>query len=90
MATSAVGIFAVLGKLLSDGEVLRASILIERRHIVGRWGRGIIENHLNDPGAAGDGVGAFSAVVHAEHGGAGDDTAIARIFHRHAGEGVSA
>ena len=89
MTTGAVGIFAVLGKLLTDGEVLRAGILIERRHIVGRRRRGIIENHLDDPGTAGNWVSAFSAVIHAEHGGAGDDAAIARVFHRHAGEGVS-
>ena len=89
MAASAVGVFAVLGKFLADGEVLGAGILVERRHIVGRRWRRIIEDYLYDPCAAGDWVGAVGAVVHAEHGGTGDDAAVAGVFHGPAGKGFT-
>ena len=89
MAAGAVGVLAVLGELFADGEVLGAGILIERRHVVGRrWGR-IVEDHLDDPRAAGDGMRAVGAVVHAEHGGAGDDAAVARVIDGLAGERFS-
>ena len=38
MATGAIRVFPVLGKLLPDGQILGRGILVERRDIVGgRW-----------------------------------------------------
>ena len=70
MAAGAVRVFAVRGKLFSDGEMFLGGVLIERRHVVGRRRRRVVKNYLDDPCATSDRVCAVSAVIHAEHGGA--------------------
>ena len=90
MTTGAIRVLPVLGKFFPDGQVLRAIIFIQGRYIVGRRRWRIIEDDLDNPGAAGDGMGAPGAGGHAEHRGAGDHSSIAWILRRHALEGSRA
>ena len=56
VAAGAVGVLAVLGELLADGEVLGGGVFVQGWDVVGRRWRWVVEDDFNDPGAACNGV----------------------------------
>ena len=80
MTTCAIGMLAVLGELFANRHVPRVCIVLERRNVVGRWWRWIIQDDLDDPCPSGNRMGPLGTRGHAQHGRIGDDSTVARVI----------
>ena len=87
VAPGAIGVFPVHGELFADGQVFRGLVFFQRRDIVRRRVRRVVEDDFDNPRSARDGVSPIRARGHAGHGGGGDDSAVAGIRGCHAPEG---